>query len=108
MTLKLSALMAPFGTDGSVGFGFGDDSGFGIGVVTPNPVEGCEFAEVFVAITIFCGETGDLLEDFGFGPFEGENGSATLIAANGEICEGPIEGMAGVQGDCETQQPGTG
>jgi len=39
--------------------------------------------------------------------YEGENGSATLIAANGEICEGPIEGMAGVQGDCETQQPGT-
>jgi len=111
------------GTDGSQGFGFADDFGFGFADLFPNPVDGCLPAEVSFEMTITCPYTGEVLDVVDLGTFtiypqlfveviepgcgEGENGSATLVAMNGEICEGPIEGTAGIDGDCETQQPGT-
>jgi len=111
------------GTDGSQGFGFADDYGFGFADLFPNPVEGCEPEEVSFEMTITCPYTGEVLDVVDLGTFtiypqlfvdvidpgcgEGENGSATLVALNGEICDGPIEGTAGVEGDCETQEPGT-
>jgi len=110
------------GTDGSQGFGFADDYGFGFADLFPNPVDGCEPVEVSFEMTIICPETGEVLDVVDLGTYtvypqlfldvvepgcgEGENGSATLIAPNGEICAGPIEGIAGTDGDCETQQPG--
>jgi len=111
------------GTDGSQNFGFADDYGFGFAELLPNPVEGCEVVEVSFQMTINCPETGEPLDVIDLGVFtiypqltveivepgcgEGQNGSATLVAANGEICEGPIEGIAGIAGDCESQRPAT-
>jgi len=111
------------GTDGSQSTGFAVDDGFGFAELMPNPVEGCEPAEVAFEMIINCSETGDELDVIDLGTYtvypqltvvvvepgcgEGENGSATLVAPNGEICDGPIEGIAGVDGDCENQQPGT-
>jgi len=111
------------GTDGSQGFGEAFDDGFGFAELFPNPVEGCESVEVSFEMTITCPYTGEVLDVVDLGTFtaypqfivevvepgcgEGENGSATLVAFDGTICDGPIEGIAGMDGDCETQQPGT-
>jgi len=111
------------GTDGSISQGFGDDYGFGFADIFPNPVEGCEAVEVAFEMIINCPTTGDPLDVIDLGIFtiypelmleivepgcgEGENGSVTLVATDGTICDGPIEGIAGTDGDCETQRPGT-
>ncbi len=112
------------GLNDAFGFGFGDDSGFGSADLIIDFIEGCDPVEVFADFAVFCGTTGELLDNFSAGPFNvypeltvdvvppgcnpDENGSATLITFNGDICQGPVEGMPGAAGgDCDTQQPGT-
>jgi len=111
------------GTDGSQSFGFADDYGYGFAELFPNPVIGCEAAEVSFEMIIACFYTGTVLEVVDLGTYtvypqltldiiepgcaEGENGSVSLVALDGTVCEGPIEGTPGVSGDCENQQPGT-
>ena len=113
-----------YGSDGSIGFGDGDGF-FGFGFATPELIDQCDPVSIDYFADVFCEVTGEVIEaGISLGTVlvypnftvevelpgcddESATGSATLVTEFGTVCDGPILGVSGVSGDCETQVPAT-